>query len=348
MLTIPGLILVLLFSAGQQTPAIGIVDFYGLRSVKEEQARQAIQIKEGDALPEPWQASRAKAQRRLNALPHVAQAQVQVVCCEAGKLIIYVGVREIGTPALRFRSAPRGQVRLPAEILRVGDAYSEASSKSVMTGNAGEDDSQGHSLAADPEVRAFEEKFIAYAAHDLELLRVVLHESAEATHRAWAAHIIAYAPNKKAIVEDLVFATRDPDGDVRNNALRALGVLAGFAQSASGRGIKVPLQPFVDLVNSVEWTDRNKSAMALFNLTRTRDKSVLAYLRLRAVRSLVDMSRWKNPGHAQYPFFVLGRLADIPEAEIQIAWDEGKREVLIERVLRYSKKPQIPSTQRKT
>jgi hypothetical protein len=64
---------------------------------------------------------------------------------------------------------------------------------------------------------------------------------------------------------------------------------------------------------------------------------VLATLRRQALESLIDMSRWKSPGHAQYPFIILGRVGNIPEDEIQKAWAEGHREVLIEKVLRESK-----------
>jgi hypothetical protein len=328
------LFVLLLSSTSQQLPPIGIVDFYGLRSVTEQQARQAAQIKEGDAAPEAWPKSRDQIQRRLEALPNVAQARLQVVCCDAGKLIIFIGIREKGAPPLRFRSAPHGKVRLPDKIEKAAEDYSAALTNAVMKGDAGFDDSQGHSLIANPEARAFQEGFITYAAQNLKLLRAVLRKSSDARHRSLAAEIIAYAPNKRDIVKDLVYGTHDPDSDVRNNSLRALGVLAGSAQSSGARGIKVPLEPFVDLLNSIEWTDRNKSSLALFSLTATRDPLVLATLRRRALESLIDMSRWKSPGHAEYPFFILGRLGNIPEDEIQKAWDEGKREVLIEKVLR--------------
>ena len=329
--------ILLLNSTSQNIPPVGIVDFYGLVSITEQQARAAAQIKEGDALPDAWPKARDEAQRRLEALPNVAQAQLQVVCCEAGKLIIYIGIREKGAITLRFRSAPHGKVHLPDKIEKAGDDYADALTKAVMKGEAGEDDSHGHSLVANAEVRAFQEGFITYAAQNLKLLRAVLRESSDAKHRALAAEIIAYAPNKKDIVKDLVYGTRDPDGGVRNNSLRALGVLAKFAQSSGAREIKVPLEPFVDLINSIEWTDRNKSSLALFSLTAARDPLVLATLRRQALESLVDMSRWKSPGHAEYPFFILGRVGNIPEDEIQKAWAEGNREILIKKVLKESK-----------
>jgi len=70
-----------------QNPPIGIIDFYGLRSVSEQRARQALQIKEGDSVPE----SRKEAQHRLEALPDVQQALLNPTCCESGRSILYVG-----------------------------------------------------------------------------------------------------------------------------------------------------------------------------------------------------------------------------------------------------------------
>lgn len=315
--------------ANGQNPPIGIIDFYGLRSVSEHRVRQALQIKEGDSLPE----SREEAQRRLQELPNVQQARLNFVCCEGGKSILYVGIREKGAPSLQFRSAPKGAIRLPETIIQAGEAFDDAFTEGIQKGDAGEDDSQGHALFSYPKARAIQERFITFAAQDLKLLRAVLHESANAQHRALAAQIIGYAANKREVVKDLVFGMSDPDRNVRNNSMRALAVIAGFAQRFPKQRIKVPVKPFIDMLNSIEWTDRNKSSFALYQLTEKRDPAVLAKLRVRALPSLVEMSRWKS-GHALSPFFVLGRAGNFSEGEIQKEWDSGNREALIEKVLR--------------
>ena len=53
----------------------------------------------------------------------------------------------------------------------------------------------------------------------------------------------------------------------------------------------------------------------------------------RALPSLIEMARWKSPGHALSPFFLLGRIGNLSEEEIQKDWDSGNRETLIEMVL---------------
>lgn len=316
-------------STSRQVPPIGIIDFYGLRNISERQARQVLQIKEGDALPE----STKEIQKRLETLTKVEQARLNAVCCEAGKFILYVGIREKGSPTLRFRPAPKGAIRLPEGIAKVGEEFQKALMEAMLKGDAGEDDSQGHALSSNPNLRAIQERYITFTAQDLGRLRAVLRESSDAGHRALAAQIIAYHANKRGIVKDLVYGMSDPDSDVRNNSMRALEVLAVFAKNLPKQRIKIPVEPFIDMLNSIEWTDRNKSSIALYQLTEKRDPVILSSLRKHALPSLVEMARWKASGHAMPSFTLLGRIGNFPEEEIQKAWSTGNRESLIKMML---------------
>jgi hypothetical protein len=47
-------------------------------------------------------------------------------------------------------------------------------------------------------------------------------------------------------------------------------------------------------LNPIEWTDRNKSSLALEMLTESRDPALIADLRARALPSLIEMARWKS------------------------------------------------------
>ncbi|MBA2340291.1 MAG: HEAT repeat domain-containing protein [Pyrinomonadaceae bacterium] len=328
--------LVLLFailsgSANGQASLIGIVDFYGLRSVSEQRARQALRIKEGDALP----ALLEDARSRLEALPNVEQARLTTVCCDStGKSILYVGIGEKGAPALRFRVAPQGRIRLPDSMVQAGEAFADAFIRAVQKGDAGEDDSQGHALFNNSEARSYQERFIQFAARDLKTLRAALRQSSDAKHRALAAEIIAYSANKRDVVKDLVYGMSDPNDSVRNNSIRALGIIAGYAQANPKLRIKVPVQPFVAMLNSLEWTDRNKSSLALYHLTEKRDPAILSSIRERALPSLIEMARWKNPGHAFAPFVLLGRIGNLSDEEIWKAGSSGDREILIETVIK--------------
>lgn len=84
----------------------------------------------------------------------------------------------------------------------------EALGAAVLRGGIQDDHSQGHSLVDDPACRRIQEQFLMFAGSNLDELRRVLREAAD----------------------DLQAATRDPDSTVRNNAVRALGVVAEYAR----------------------------------------------------------------------------------------------------------------------
>jgi hypothetical protein len=220
--------------------------------------------------------------------------------------------------------------------MQAGADEEKATMNAVLKGNSGEDDSSGHALANDPARRTIQERFITFAARDLKLLRDVLRHSADAEHRALAAQVIAYTANKQAVVNDLVEAIRDPADGVRNNAMRALMVMAVGARQATKQQIRIPVRPFIDMLNSIEWTDRNKSSYTLLNLTDRRDPAILSELRQKALPSIIEMSRWKA-AHGQAAFILLGRMAGFPEGEIQAAWERGDRASFIESAIKRTK-----------
>jgi hypothetical protein len=315
-------------SAPAQDVRIGIIDFYGLRQITAAQAREVLGFAEGDVV-RPGSDARAEAERRLTELPGVLSAHLNAVCCDEGRAILYVGIEEQGGPALAFRAPPREPIRLPSDVVEAGEAFLRALMDAVRRGNAEEDDSNGHSLMHDPAVRAIQERFIDYAARGLDRLREVARRSGDETHRALAAQILGYAADKRAVVDDLVYGMQDPSESVRNNAMRALAVIAGFAAASPDRGIRVPYEPFVDLLNSPFWTDRNKASFALEELSTKRDPPLLGALRARALPALVEMARWKSDGHAGAAFFLLGRIGGLSEDEIQAAWKQRDRETII-------------------
>lgn len=328
--------LALLLPAPQypQIPPIGIIDFYGLRSISEQQVREALQIKEEDSVPTDPKEAKHRAELRLRSLPGVAEARISLICCDAGKAILFIGIGEKGAPSLQFRPAPHGKVRLPQDVAQAGEDFQKASLDAVLKGNSGEDDSQGHMLTNDPAARVVQERFITFATRDLNLLRDVLRHSADAEQRALAAEVMAYTANKPAVVKDLVEGMRDPAEGVRNNAMRALAVMA---RQTTKQQIRIPARPFIEMLNSVEWTDRNKSSFALLKLTDKRDPAILSELRQKALPSLIEMARWKSSGHANAAFVLLGRVGGLPEDKINAAWERGDRVSFIEAAVKRAK-----------
>jgi len=328
--------LVLLLSslfAGQsegQMPPISVIDFYGLRMVSEAQARQALRIKEGDTPPESTLAARL----RLEALPGVTQARLEFVCCNKGKTTLYVGLAEKGSPAMEFRPAPTGSVRLYADVLQAGAAFDKAFSEAMQLGDMAEDEGDGQSMMRYPPARAAQQQFVKLAAIHQAQLRDVLRNSADPAQRALAAQVLAYVADKKQVVDDLVYAMTDPSDDVRNNAMRALWLIALLQQRSPDLGIHVPAGPFVDLLNSIVWTDRNKASLTLSELTEKRDPETLKMLRERALPALVDMAKWHAMGHAEPALLILGRIGGMSDADIEADCNKDDRQPIISAALK--------------
>ena len=169
------------------------------------------------------------------------------------------------------------------------------------------------------------------ASTDPVVLRDVLRNSFDEEHRAIAAYVIGYAADKKAVVDDLQFALRDPDETVRNNAMRALAAIEVLARRRPTLGLRIQPTWMIEMLNSLVWTDRATAAVNLVNLTEDRDPEMLAHIEDRALDSLLEMAAWKHLGHALPAFILLGRVAGMKEQEIQEAWRTGDREKVLAR-----------------
>jgi len=179
---------------------------------------------------------------------------------------------------------------------------------------ATEDRSKGYALSTYPPLRAKQLAMRDYATANVSLISRVLSESSDPQQRAVAAHLLGYANTNERQIAQLVSATRDIDEQVRNNAVRALGVLG---ESSSAIAALIPADGFISMLNSGSWTDRNKAGYLLRILTKPRDPRLLKMLRARATDSLLEMARWREPGHAISARMILGRIAKIDENRLE-------------------------------
>ena len=83
------------------------------------------------------------------------------------------------------------------------------------------------------------------------------------------------------------------------------------------------------MLNSGVWEDRNKAALLLDVLSHRRDPRLLRVLRSQALESLVEMARWRNPGHASNARVILGRIAGIEEERLQQLAASGKVDEIV-------------------
>lgn len=319
-------VLASLLAAGQ-VPRIGVVEVYGLRKISAEKLRKVLGVWEGDPLP----ASKAAVEERLEALPEVTRARLEAICCVDDRVILYVGIEERGSPHFEFRYPPRGNLRLPEVIVETYRDFIRALEDAARRGETREDLSQGYALSADPATRALQERFRDLAPANLAVLREVLRKSMYDDERAIAAYVIGYAPRARGVVEDLQYAMQDADAGVRANAMRALAAVAVLARNDPELGLRVEPTWFIEMLNSIVWSDRYRAASALVNLTEDRNPRTLAHIRERALASLIEMARWKTLSHALPAFLLMGRIAGMGETEIYRAWERGDREAVIAR-----------------
>ena len=188
-------------------------------------------------------------------------------------------------------------------------------------------------MMADADARAYQEQFVNYTREHVDLLRSVVRTASDAEQRAAAAAVIGYASNKAAVVDDLQYAMQDPDEAVRANAIRALNAIAVLASKQPALRIKISPTWFIEMLHSIVLSDRVESAKALLTLTDGGNPAVLQQIRERALGSLAEMARWKTPRYALPSFLLLGRVAGVPDQQIQDSWRKGEREPLIERAL---------------
>jgi hypothetical protein len=321
--------LLLVCAAAAQLPRIGDIDFYGLRKITAEQILGAAGLAPGDTIP----ASRGNLEDQIADMPGVAAAHVQVVCCEGNRAALFIGIVEDGELQPAFHSTPSGPATLPQELM---DSYREflgAALRAPGKGIADENPAAGHALMANPAVRAFEDRFLAFADGHTDDLRAVLHDGSEPEERAAAATVIGYATDKKDVADDLLFAIQDPDEGVRAGALRALAAIAVAARNQPAPGIRLASTGLVKLLSSVVLSDRVESAEALLILTEGGDAAALDLIRERALASVVEMARWKTRSYALPPLMLLGRVAGLTDAQTRQSWENGDREPVIQKAL---------------
>jgi hypothetical protein len=306
-------------------PKIGLIDVYGLRKVPAAKVMQALGVREGDPLPP----SKGDAEERLNAVEGIVESHLEAVCCEEGRMILYVGIEERGVTHFDLREWPENEVVLPEEISGTYRRLMEAIASAARRGSTGEDLTRGYSRMADPAARAVQDMLPALADQNLNILRQVLRNSNDETHRAAAVYILGYAKDKRAVINDLQYGLRDPDSGVRGNAAHGLVAMAVYERLHPDPQLKVSATWFIEMLNSLSWADRNKAVWALQTLTDGRDPAVLDQLRERALGSLTEMARWKAPAHAIGAYLLLGRIAGLPDQQVQDAWARGDRETVI-------------------
>jgi hypothetical protein len=281
------------------------VDFTRLRTVFPFQAGEIFELKAAhDEDSSPAEFRQLIDKNRLSVAP--------VFIPELKGWVFYVDVEPPDTSPAIWNPEPSGAGKLPARVVQL---YEHAMNRMVNGGIfAGDETTKGYSLSKDPAMRKDERKLIVYARSHAHLVYSILKRSASSRDRIAAAWIAGYAPKGPDQLAALLDAVMDPDSFVRNNAIRVLAVLA---LNDAGIARQIPPDPFIPVLSSLTWTDRNKAMFLLDPVTAARDPKTIEELRRQAIEPLRQMSRWTYWGHARMALVLLGRIAEIPENRLQ-------------------------------
>jgi hypothetical protein len=313
-------------SLAAQVPGVHEINLYGLRTVTPEAVRQASRLQSGEPLPP----SKTDMEERIAAVPGVRSARVEAICCQGKDVTTFVGIEERAGPHPAFHSWPSGQASLPPELIAAYQQFLAVLRQRVSVSNS---EGKSESQPRDPALAEIEEKFTTFATDRVAELRTALRDDPEEAERAAAAIVIGYVPDKAAVVDDLVYAAHDADESVRSNALRSLQAVAIVGAAEPAQGIRIEPGAMVDLLHSIVLSDRLETVDLFITLTDVRNQEALNVLRVRALRTLIEMARWESLRYALRPFVLVGRVAGVPEQEVHQRWSNGEREQVIRKAV---------------
>lgn len=318
-----------------QQSHIEVIDFFGYGGIDVDKVRAALPIHEGETFPSrsALHAMRPQIKEAVRRVTNRPATDVMMVSPGKDAELIYIGLSGSSSKSFPYNPAPQGMTHLSVPALDIYRQVDEALGRAMQRGAAGEDDSQGYALSSDdPQLRAKQLAMHEYAAQHADEIRRVLRESADNWQRQVAAELLGYANQSEQQITDLVRASHDPDEWVRNNATRAIGVLANSNPKVAAR---ISAAAFIEMLNSGIWSDRNKAGVLLLELSQWRDQKLLAELRAQALESLVEMARWRTAGHAYTARVLLGRIAGIEEEQLQkLVWNNNQVDSIIKLVQR--------------
>ena len=325
-------------SASNIGPQVGVIEIYGNRRVSAQKIRAVLGIKEGSPLP----SSKGDVEEKLDQISGIVASRLQAACCVQGKMVLYVGIEEKDSPHFEFRPQPTGDVTLPKELSDAYEEFLDTVNQSIRMAQTAETMGNGYSLMQNSGARQHQERFIPLAEKYLDNLHQVIRESNDPDQRAMAAYILQYGPRgprtTTQILNDLQYALQDVDDTVRDNAMRALTAMYVGGKSHPEQGIVMQPTWFVELLNSIVWSDRHNASVALVEMTEDRNPDTLNLIRDRALHSVVEMAQWHDLANALPAFILTGRVAGIAEKEIQDAWVNQDHALFIKNALTTKKK----------
>jgi len=152
-----------------------------------------------------------------------------------------------------------------------------------------------------PALRARAAEMTAGVPAHVDELATILRDDSRQAYRGAAAYLLAYAPDGRTVVADLVPALHDASSLVRNNAMRVLAEIALHHPE-----VDVPVAPIIEALGYPAASDRNKAAATLYRmLGRPSGSSMYPRVVRDAGQILLAMLRLQQPNNHDFAYKIL-------------------------------------------
>jgi hypothetical protein len=308
-----------------KTLKVGAIDFFGAQGMDTTPVLKALPIHSGDVIQtDGMKETMEQVRVAAAAATGMVATKVEVVCCDAPETVdFYIGLEGRSYKPIKHGAIPTGNDALDPAVLSLYKRDMDLVLESIQHGESSEDDSQGYALTKYPKAHAVQLLMREYAVgHTAEIVRV-LRGSKDAEQRQASSMLLGYSDRSAEQVAALTAAVEDEDSEVRNNATRAIEVML---DAGPIKGLDAT--PFIAMLWSGNWSDRNKASLLLDRLTAGRDPALLRQLQ-GAVAPLEDGARWHSLGHA-WPFLdILGRVGGLDDAKLKALEKADARDEII-------------------
>lgn len=164
-------------------------------------------------------------------------------------------------------------------------------------------------------LKPYEKIFVDGVKTHLAALETILKTDKRADWRAAAAYLVAYSKDGKKVVSMLVDRVKDPEPQVRNNALRVLGDIAEFHSD-----LVIPTQPILEAIQFPRASDRSKAIYTLYNMA-LHSSQVREQILKGHVPEVVNMLASKQPDHRELAHALLRKISGREFAQSDVnAW----------------------------
>ena len=231
-----------------------------------------------------------------------------------------------------FRTPPAGRYRDPDRLFRLWEEYEASMFELMMAGSlpANSECPVLHCLFGfdHPDLKPFLASFNEGASRNEDVLYEIAEGDRDASHRSTAILLLAHTNNVDRLLPVLGRAIYDPDGVVRNYAMRVMIMLARDDPERNS-----PVDDLVAALDFPESTDRNKSAATLLALCESPIYREI--IRREALPTLLQLMRTGPPINHEPAYDILRELSgeDFGPRDYT-AWEDWVHTELAENVIK--------------